>query len=157
MPCLGGWARREIYKPRAPAADQVHDFEIVCDANVKEAELRIPRRMLLADASTGNTTRVALTGLALSAAFVGGGLWCLRFRGPKIPRKKLIGAGALASLLAGSLVLASFANGNAPAPQHPGIPPVQLGDIAASVRIVDQGDHVQLIVPVELADKIKAR
>jgi hypothetical protein len=34
---------------------------------------------------------------------------------------------------------------------------VQLGDIAASVRIVDQGDHVQLIVPVELADKIKAR
>jgi hypothetical protein len=144
---------------RSTTPDPEHDLVIVRDASVKEAELRIPRRMMAADASApGSATRTMMVGVALSAAFVGGGLWCLRFRPREIPRKKLlIGAAVIVVLYAG-LTLVSFSEANPPEPPiRIVLPTVQLGDIAVNVRIVDQGGAVELALPPELADKIAAR
>jgi len=154
-PCLVGLLRRDNGVQRRPFVDAEYELVIVSDPNVKEAELRVPRRMLIADASTGGSTRTAMVGLALSAAFVGGGLWCLRFRGSKIPKQKLIAAGALGVLLVGSLVFVSIGHAKAQPQVFPRI--VQLGDTTVKVQIVEQGDAVQLVVPTELADKIAAR
>lgn len=148
------WERHERLAPTSPECD----FVIVRDPSVKDAELRIPRRLMLADAAAPGSTRTAMVGLALSAACVGGGLWCLRFRPREIPKKKLMIGAALAAVLIVALTLVSFpeANGHE-TPTRIMVPTVRLGDIAVNVRIVDEGDAMELVVPPELADKIAAR
>ncbi len=157
-PCLKVWARRDVAKP-PPFADREFDLVILRDPKIEQAELRIPRRLATAEAPAQRTTRVAMAGLALSAAFVGGGLWCLRFRGQKIPRQKWLGAGALVLLLAGSLAWTSFAEADVvPPPWFEGMPrTVLLGEISVDVQFVETGDQVQLAVPTAWADKIAAR
>jgi hypothetical protein len=142
-----------------PAESPELDLVILRDSKIEQAELRIPRRLMTAEAPAVNTTRVAMSGLALSAAFVGGGLWCLRFRGSKIPRKQWLGAAALGLLLAGSLAWTSLADANVPpTPWFEGMPrSVMLGEVSVRVQIVETGDQVQLVVPMALADKIAAR
>lgn len=55
-PCLLMWSRRDSRVPQQPIAVPEYDFVIVSDPNIKEAELRIPRRLLVADASIGATS-----------------------------------------------------------------------------------------------------
>ena len=147
--------RGERPYPTAPE----HDLVIVRDPSVKEAELRIPRRMMVADGSApAGTTRTVMVGLALSAAFVGGGLWCLRFRPREVPRKKLAIGVAVIVVLYAVLSQVGFSEANPPEPPtRIVLPTVQLGDIAVNVRFVDQGDAVELVLPPELADRIAAR
>lgn len=159
-PCLVGWGRRNPRNLSAPPAPEetTLDFEIIRDPNCTQAELRIPRSILIAS-NGGGSTRTALAGLALSAAVVTGGLWCVCFRGDKVPRKKLLGAVALVLLLVGSVVFVSLAEANMPPPS--GLSrfalPVELAEIDVQVRIVEQGTTIQLVAPPELADKITAR
>ncbi len=156
--CIGLRARREIVGQHLENQARTCDFEIVRDAGITEAELRIPRRLILADASSGGSSRTAMAGLALSAAFVGGGLWCLRFHGSRVPTTKWIGAGLLAVLFAGTLMMGSLADATPPS-RGPGLlqTTVKIGEVDVKVQIVEQGDVVQLVVPPELADKIAAR
>ncbi len=153
------FVRREGPWSVQPAPAPEYDLVIVRDPNVKEAELRIPRQMMIADASTpSGGTRTAMVGLALSAAFVGGGLWCMRFRPREIPKKKLLVGVAVIVVLYAALTLVSYSEANPPEPQSRIVlPTTQLGDIAVNVRIVDQGDAVELVVPPELADRITHR
>ena len=137
VPCMGGWIRRDRpdFRMQHVPLDE-YDFEIIRDANVQEAELRIPRRMLAAQTPAADSTRTAMTGLALSVAFVAGGLWCVSFRGSKIPKKKLIGAGGLAALLVASLAFVSFASADVPALPATNIDThrIQLGDVQVQVH-----------------------
>ncbi len=154
--CIPGLFRRGQSNQRFNTPDPEHKLVIVSDPDVKQAELRMPRRLMVAEAAAPEvSTRHALAGLALSVGFVGTGLWCLRFRGTRIPRKKLVVAGVMALLLVGGLAVGNIADANAPAPYF--APVIQLGDIAVNVVIVDQGDFVQLVVPPEMFGKISAR
>jgi hypothetical protein len=141
------------------APERECDLVIVRDASVKDAELRIPQRMMVADTGAPqNGTRTAMAGLALSAACVAGGLWCLRHRPREIPKKKLLIGVAVVALLFVAVTLVSYSEANGQdAPARIVMPTVQLGDIAVNVRIVDQGDAVELVLPPELADRIAAR
>jgi hypothetical protein len=145
----------------APRAEPEYDLVIVRDPEIKEAELRIPRRLLVAAASVEGPTRTAMAGLALSAAVVAGGLWCLRFRGPRVPKNKLLVAGALVVLLLAGVVFVNIANADVLPPTPEMLTRIQMaqpiGEIPVNVVIVDAGDRVQLVVPPELADKISAR
>jgi hypothetical protein len=154
--CFHVFGRRDplIFQDRSAPAPE-YDLVIVRDPSATEAELRIPRRMMVADAAApASSTRTAIAGLALSAACVAGGLWCLRFRPREIPKKKLLIGFAVIAVLFAVLTLVEFSEANGP---EKSIPTIRLGDIAVNVRIVDQGDAVELVVPAELADKIKAR
>ena len=158
--CIGGAFRRRDRSEVKPElkADPEHDLVILQDPNIKQAELRIPRRLMLAEAPSGVSTRHAMAGLALSVGFVGCGLWCLRFRGKQVPRTKLIVAGVMAVLLLGGLTAGNFVNAKAQPIRPFPVPVVTLADgTPVSVQIVEGGDEVQLIVPPDLADKIMKR
>lgn len=158
--CIGGAFRRRDRSELTPEikADPEHDLVILQDPNIKQAELRIPRRLMLAEAPSGVSTRHAMAGLALSVGFVGCGLWCLRFRGKQVPRTKLIVAGGMVVLLLGGLTVGNFANAKMQPFQLPPPPVVTLADgTPITVQIVEGGDEVQLMLPPDLADKIMKR
>ncbi len=156
---LGLFVRRERPWDRPVPVDPEYDLVIIRDPSVKEAELRIPRQMMVADAAApASNTRTAIAGVALSAACVAGGLWCLRYRPREIPKKKLVIGFAVIAVLFVAMTRASFTKANGPEqPNRILVPIVKVGDIAVNVRIVDQGDVVELVVTPELADKIKTR
>src|ERR1051325_2497268 len=104
--------------------------------------------MMVADASPQVSTRHALAGLALSASFVGGGLWCLRYRGGQIPRKKVLIAVVVGFVLLSLLTTIDFAG--ATPPRKPPLPQViRLDEVAGDVVFVEQGAEVELVVPPE--------
>jgi hypothetical protein len=153
---LGWFARRdrpERWRPTAP--EREYDLVILTDPNIQEAELRVPRRMMLADAG-GVQPRMAMAGLAICAAFVGGGMWCLRYRGERIPKKTVSVVGLAAVLILFGLTLNSYVDAKAQPIRPP--PPVTLFEnVEVAVRVVEQGDEVQLVLPPELAARIDGR
>ena|ERR1043165_9082512 len=143
-----------------PLLDPEYDLVILSDPHVKQAELRVPRRMMRASASADISPRNAMAGLAICTAFVGGGLWCMRYRATELPKKKLLAAGVLLLILLAGLSLGHFVNADSPPQAQPMtvVPlPIQGAEIDVMVQIVDQGNEVQLIVPPALAEKIAAR
>lgn len=159
-PCLLGFFRRgqrdQRFPPPQPPADPEHELVIVRDPEAKVAELRVPRRLLAAEAAPAVSPRHALAGLAIAVGFVAGGLWCLRFRGATIPRKKLVVAGVMTLLLVGGLTVVSVADANMPPPQY--LPPtVELGSVEVTVVMVEEGNALQLVLPPEIADKVRGK
>jgi hypothetical protein len=151
--CFPRFTRRENYVPRV---EPEYDLVIVRDPDIKEAELRIPRRLLVASASVEGPTHTAMAGLALSAAIVAGGLWCVSFRGRRVPKKKLLVAGALVGLLLAGVVFVNIANADVP-PLNQVMGITEVGAVPVKVVMVEQGDAVQLFVPPALADRITGR
>ena len=96
-----------------------------------------------------------MAGLALSAAFVGGGMWCLRYRTGQIPKKKLLAIAAVLMLLLGGWTMSGFVEAKSPPSQLPTV--VLLDGVEVRVCFVPQGDEVQLVLPPELAAKIDPR
>jgi hypothetical protein len=151
---LNMFARRDRPWNQQPRVEPEYDLVIIRDPNAKEAELRIPRKMMVADASPPANTRTAMVGLALSIAIVAFGTWCLRYRPREIPKRKLAFGAAVVALLIAALSVASYAEAR---PQPLPVRLTTIGDIAVTVRMVEQGDRVELVVPPEIADKIAAR
>src|SRR5436190_139957 len=83
--------------------------------------------------------------------FVGGGLWCMRYRVGQIPKKKVLAAVLVGFVLLSLLPMLDFAD--ATPPRRPELPRVlKLGEVEVNVTIVEEGNAVELIVPSDLAD-----
>lgn len=149
-PCFLAWMR-----PNRPwdrhLSEPLRDLTIVSDPDAKQAELRIPRRMMVADAAPAASPRHAVAGLAISLGVVAAGLWGLRYRPRQIPKKALILSGAVGVLLLALLSTNSFVDAKA---QPIIMPPVMLFETPVTVTVVDQGNEVLLVVPPELAKKL---
>jgi hypothetical protein len=157
-PCFLGWfTRKERERPPRPlpgVPQPEHELVIVTDPNATQAELRVPRRLMVANAGAVNP-RNAMVGLAISAAFVGGGLWCLRCKVERVPKKTLCVVGGIVLLVMVGMVLNSYVEAKA---QMPPQPSVKLFDnVEVTVRVVEQGDEVQLVLPPALAAKFDPR
>ncbi|HZZ81022.1 MAG TPA: hypothetical protein VFE62_21150 [Gemmataceae bacterium] len=146
--------RDRPWNHQQPPVEPEYDLVIVRDANAKEAELRIPRKMMVADASAPAPTRTAMIGLALSLSVVALGMWCVRYRPREIPKKKLVFGAAVVAMLIAAFSMVT----NADARMRPALLPlVTIGEFPVTTYVVDQGDQVQLIVPPAIADKIADR
>ncbi len=161
-PCLffsGGRRQPRPWEHSEPAKAE-HDVVIVRDPEAKIAELKIPRKMMSADASRPVSTRHAMAGLAISMAFVGGGLWCMCYRAGEIPKKKVLAGTVIGVLALGLLSVINVADATPPRRSAELIPVaqvVQLGEVDVNVVIVAEGDVIELVVPPEIADKIVGR
>lgn len=150
--CIFNWfGRRERPFPPPVPMQTEQEFVILRDPKAERAELRIPRRMMVAEGPAPLSTRHAIVGLAISAAIVAGGLWCLRYRPRQLPKKKLAIAATVVVLLILAMAAPSFVDARA---QIPHIPPrVVLDDVEVHIVVVDGGDQVQLVLPPALAEK----
>lgn len=156
---------RELKEPLPRGARRV-SLTVEVDERVKEARLQIPANLLPAavpargaDAGPLHLPTVA-AGVALTLAFVTGGLWLLR-RGTT---RRVAAGGLLLALFAlgGTALLADIApgRGRGPKPPPPGGPAGTLllpGNVQLPpnlvLEVVEKGDGVKLIVNKEMLGK----
>ena len=131
--------------------DKEYDFVVFCAIEYSTGGAHSATRWLRAQG-----TSTATDGRR-SPAFVGGGLWCMRYRAGQIPKKTIGAVVAVLLLLIVAMSAGTFVDANAPPPILPIAKTVLVHGIEVQVRIFEVGEEVQLIVPPAIADKIQGK